>query len=749
MRLPGGGVAGLCPRCLLQEGGRDYSRGPAATFEPPSVEWIAGLFPQLDILGFVGRGGMGAVYKARQKELDRIVALKVLPPDIGCEPAFAERFAREARSLAKLSHPNIVALFDFGSVAVDPALADAAALPAGAMFYFMMEFVDGVNLRQLLDHGRVAPREALAVVPQICDALQYAHDQGIVHRDIKPENILLDRLGRVKVADFGLAKLVRPVASCLSPDLPATPDGGLVMEGEVTVAGQVLGTPRYMAPEQCLRPDDVDHRADIYSLGVVFYQMLTGELPGEEFKPPSRKVQIDVRLDEIVLRAMERKPELRYQQVSEVKTLLQNLASQERIAQPPVLAGENKTSRLNRHAVVVVVVSLVVGLIAWRILDHWGREGGEVGSSQLAAMADSPSLLRRQSTARVIEVGLVKPLHPWAWQELERRTLTAADADQIINGLILWFQREHPAGMSESIPWLSSFLSHLASRKLVSDEQTVNFMKVFEGAVRVDGPLRLREGGRLLPVGMELQNRYSLSPLGVMMINSIQTVTIDGQPVDMSGLSPRYWNAVDVRGDLPVPALAPGRHAVKVEVRSAFVRGMDLAGVEGQIPDASWPTCSWVRTTEVPLVVYSLDAVIVALTNSPALDPVKVGAIGPPQVILRAKGQGVQAVVSFDINGKIPVSVGFDVTLCLGREKYPCGQIRVVKLKDGFSRRGSSELKVEIGPVDPVIKDATILLTPNPGLMELYPGVDFIWGGTIEFSKVPVKRQDQNGIPSV
>ena len=190
-----------------------------------------------------------------------------------------------------------------------------------------MEFVDGVNLRQLLHAGRVSPREALAIVPQICDALQFAHDQGIVHRDIKPENILLDRRGRVKVADFGLAKIVGNVGRP-SRVLPSS-----VPEHErrrrnrsdrptddLTDAGKAMGTPQYMAPEQIQHPGEVDHRADIYALGVVFYQMLTGELPGKPIEPPSSKVQIDVRLDEVVLRALEKKPELRYQQVSEVKT---------------------------------------------------------------------------------------------------------------------------------------------------------------------------------------------------------------------------------------------------------------------------------------------------------------------------------------------------------------------------------------------------------------------------------------------
>ncbi len=299
-------IQGVCPKCLMKAGLESASvSASSAKIELPPLEALREQFPQLEILEFLGRGGMGAVYKARQPQLDRIVALKILLPDIGRDPAFAERFAIEARALARLNHPNILTIHDFGQV--------------GDLFYFVMEFVDGLNLRELLDAERIAAREALAIVPQICDALQFAHDHGIVHRDIKPENILLDRLGRVKVADFGLAKLMGGAE-------PAAPQGSIAASFTLTEAGKVLGTPHYMAPEQMERPREVDHRADIYALGVVFYQMLTGELPGQTLEPPSHKVRLDVRLDEVVLRALEKLPELRYQQVSEVKTHIETIA---------------------------------------------------------------------------------------------------------------------------------------------------------------------------------------------------------------------------------------------------------------------------------------------------------------------------------------------------------------------------------------------------------------------------------------
>ena len=276
---------------------------PAA--QPPlPPEQIAPHFPQLEILECLGRGGMGVVYKARQKTLNRLVALKLLAPERVGDTQFAERFTREAQALAALSHPNIVTIHDFGQ--------------AGGFYFLLMEYVDGLNLRQLLHARKFTPEEALAIVPPLCDALQFAHDRGIVHRDIKPENLLLDKDGRVKVADFGIAKMLGVANGGATTATPRVPQD---------LTQTALGTPGYTAPEQRTDPQKVDSRADIYSLGVVFYELLTGELPGKPLQPPSRKVQIDVRLDEVVLRAMEQKPERRYQQVSEVKSRVETIST--------------------------------------------------------------------------------------------------------------------------------------------------------------------------------------------------------------------------------------------------------------------------------------------------------------------------------------------------------------------------------------------------------------------------------------
>jgi tRNA A-37 threonylcarbamoyl transferase component Bud32 len=308
---------GLCPKCLMASvaATTEASRSGEARPAPPSLAQMAAAFPQLEILELIGQGGMGVVFKVRQPQLGRLAALKILPQTLAADAKFADRFAREARALAALSHPNIVTIYDFGR--------------ANGFYFLLMEYVDGVNLRQAMRAGRFTPQQALAIVPPVCEALQYAHDHGIVHRDIKPENLLLDKEGRVKIADFGIAKMVRA-------------EGPAVGLAE----SQPAGTPQYMAPEQQERRA-TDHRTDIYSLGVVLYELLTGEVPGKPLEPPSRKVQIDVRLDEIVLRALEKLPELRYQTAVELRTQVEAVVSTPSLGTPqPASATAEPTKPL-------------------------------------------------------------------------------------------------------------------------------------------------------------------------------------------------------------------------------------------------------------------------------------------------------------------------------------------------------------------------------------------------------------------
>ena len=277
----------------------DASERSGRPFQPASLERVAELFPSLKIIEMLGAGGMGAVYKARQEGLDRVVALKILPSEFAHDAKFSLRFTREARTLAKLNHPSIVSVYEFGHV--------------DETFFFLMEYVDGPTLRDVVTAGELSPEQSLAIVPQLCDALQYAHENGVIHRDIKPENILLTRDGSVKIVDFGLSRIL----------------GGSTSTNNLTGTHQVMGTPRYMAPEQFEGTHAVDHRADIYSLGVVFYELLTGELPIGRFEVPSKKVAINVRLDDVVLRTLEKEPKRRYQAASEIKSDLQSISQTE------------------------------------------------------------------------------------------------------------------------------------------------------------------------------------------------------------------------------------------------------------------------------------------------------------------------------------------------------------------------------------------------------------------------------------
>lgn len=389
--IPAEAPQGLCPKCVLEaaetEPGADQAKKHRSP--PPGVEEIAAAFPDLEVLELIGVGGMGAVYKARQPKLGRLVALKILSQDLAESPAFSERFNREARVLALLNHPNIVTVYDFGR--------------QEQFFFLLMEHVDGVNLRQAMQAGKFSPSEALNVVPEICKALQFAHEEDILHRDIKPENILIDAKGRVKIADFGIAKLI----------------GKQKEDITLTTGGAVLGSPHYMAPEQLDKPNEVDHRADIYSLGVVFYEMLTGELPIGRFSPPSEKTPMDPRVDEVVMRTLENERKRRYQSASEVKTNVEAItqeAGDSREKGKPTATGLDQRSSVSSRpaatstrwatlSAVLTGISLIVTMpllsfIIWTLSRNLSNQSQGAGFSifswviiLIAFIATTPAIL--------------------------------------------------------------------------------------------------------------------------------------------------------------------------------------------------------------------------------------------------------------------------------------------------------------------------------------------------------------------
>ncbi|HWT79306.1 MAG TPA: serine/threonine-protein kinase, partial [Candidatus Methylomirabilis sp.] len=255
---------------------------------------LAGRYELLEVLG---KGGMGAVYKARDTELDRLVALKVIRPELADDPKTLQRFKQELILARQITHKNVIRIFDLGT-------------QEGTKF-ITMEFVEGRDVSHLLAERRFKPLEAAHIVRQVSRALEAAHAEGVIHRDLKPQNIMMDNVGRVLVMDFGLARSVE-------------------MSG-LTQTGTVLGTPAYMSPEQA-KGGVLDERSDLFSLGVIFYELLTSQVPfqadtvwGTLLKrtegpppPPTRIVpDLPAALSDVVMKCLAIDPAERFQTATE------------------------------------------------------------------------------------------------------------------------------------------------------------------------------------------------------------------------------------------------------------------------------------------------------------------------------------------------------------------------------------------------------------------------------------------------
>jgi len=396
LRVPPEGGPPICPRCTMPLDLAGETRTALETTPPPPsrVDLTGRKVGNYTILAEVSRGAMGVVYKARQHELDRIVAIKVLIAGEMASEAQVERFRREARAAARLRHPAIVPIHEVGVFE--------------GKHYYTMDFIEGRDLGSLIRERKITIRRALDVAAEVADALEYAHRQGVIHRDIKPSNIMIDNDGRVHITDFGLAKQ-------------------LGSDPEFTRTGTTIGTPAYMPPEQASGESHrVDRRADIYSLGAVLYEMLTGRPPfsgdtmmntlmqvlNDEPIPPKRlNPRIHRDIQTIVQKAMEKSPERRYQTMEAFAADIRAFIAGESISAKPAGPLYRAWRFLRRHSaaalaalavLTIALTSAAVILDIRRKSEARIRDARETGKREGAAVAARKLQLQEKPTIKTV-----------------------------------------------------------------------------------------------------------------------------------------------------------------------------------------------------------------------------------------------------------------------------------------------------------------------------------------------------------
>lgn len=342
-QIPGGDSlpGGVDPLALLQVGLRPSTAAYVEAGPPLSLEEARAMLPAYEVQRLIGQGGMGSVFAAVQRDLQRRVAIKVLSPALAETPGLSPRFRHESRLMASLKHPGVVQVYEAGET-------------AEGHLYYAMEFVDGEDLASRLRRGKLPLEEAVPLIAEVADALHAAHELGIVHRDVKPANVFLSTDGPPRLGDFGLALTAEQAEEAL----------------RLTRAGTTVGTTEYAAPEQLSRAHAVSSASDVFSLGVLAYEALTGELPRGNFDPPSlRNPEVDASFDSVVLRALQTDPERRYADAGEFREAFLHAADRPRQQALRDQALRRKMVRRARVVAVLTVVSLITGgsaVLAWK-----------------------------------------------------------------------------------------------------------------------------------------------------------------------------------------------------------------------------------------------------------------------------------------------------------------------------------------------------------------------------------------------
>jgi serine/threonine protein kinase len=332
----------------------------------PSRKQLIGPY---ELLAPIGAGGMGEVLRARDTRLDRDVAIKILPKDFASDPDRLRRFEQESKTLAALNHPNILTIHDAG-------VQDGAP-------YLVSELLEGRTLREELNGSALSLRKATDYALQIAQGLAAAHGQGIIHRDLKPENIFVTKDGRVKILDFGLAKLQSDLKSEI-PNSKSSVDPNAPTIVESTEPGKVMGTPAYMSPEQ-VRGGPADHRSDIFAFGCVLYEMLSGtrafrrDTPAESMRAVLKEEPADLgannrniqpALQRLVRRCLEKNPERRFQSALDLAFALEGCA----IEEGPVARQDRISYGRSLPWVVATVFAAALGLVTWRLPHRQDRD---------------------------------------------------------------------------------------------------------------------------------------------------------------------------------------------------------------------------------------------------------------------------------------------------------------------------------------------------------------------------------------